>query len=87
MAYQVERQIGELGERVALNDKTRAEQLIAEIREMVKNNSSDMARLRQLTSDLQQIAYGLSSSTVGGQQRSSGPQAPGPAAPSAAMTM
>jgi molecular chaperone DnaK len=77
MAYQVERQIGELGERVALNDKTRAEQLIAEIREMVKNNSSDMARLRQLTSDLQQIAYGLSSSTVGGQQRSSGPQGAG----------
>jgi molecular chaperone DnaK len=76
MAYQVERQIGELGERVALNDKARAEQLIAAIREMVKNNSSDMARLRQLTSDLQQVAYGLSS-TVGGQQRSAGPQGTG----------
>jgi molecular chaperone DnaK len=61
MAYQVERQIRDLGERVALNEKARAEQLIAEIRELVKNNSSDIARLRQLTSDLQQVAYGLAS--------------------------
>jgi molecular chaperone DnaK len=61
MAYQVERQIQEMGERVPLNEKARAEQLISEIRELVKNNSSDIARLRQLTSDLQQVAYGLSS--------------------------
>lgn len=61
MAYQVERQIQELGDRVPVNEKARAEQLISEIRELVKNNSSDIARLRQLTSDLQQVAYGLSS--------------------------
>jgi molecular chaperone DnaK len=63
MAYQVERQISELGDRVAPNEKARAEQLIAEIRELVKNNSSDIARLRQLTSDLQQVAYGLASAS------------------------
>ena len=62
IAYQVERQISDLGDRVPLNEKARAEQLIAEIRELVKGNSSDVARLRQLTSDLQQVAYGLSSS-------------------------
>ena len=47
------------------------EETVAEIREMVKNNSSDLARLRQLTSDLQQVAYGLSS-TAGAQDRSAG---------------
>jgi molecular chaperone DnaK len=61
MAYQVERQMQEMGQRVPLNEKARAEQLISDIRELVKNNSSDIARLRQLTSDLQQVAYGLSS--------------------------
>ncbi len=61
IAYQVERQISELGDRVPMNEKARAEQLIAEIRELVKNNSTDVARLRQLTSDLQQLAYGLAS--------------------------
>ena len=78
LAYQVERQIQELGERVPLNEKARAEQLISQIRELVQNNSSDTTRLRQLTSDLQQVAYGLSSSGSGGQGpesgRSSGPQ-------------
>ena len=34
---------------------------IAEIRELVKSNSSDIARLRQLASDLQQIAHALAS--------------------------
>ena len=67
IAYQVERQIRDLGDRVPLNDKARAEQLIAEIRELVKNNSSDIARLRQLTSDLQQVAYGLASAGGDGQ--------------------
>ena len=61
IAYQVERQIRELGDRVPLNEKARAEQLIGEIRELVKNNSSDVARLRQFSSDLQQVASGLAS--------------------------
>ena len=74
IAYQVERQIRDLGERVALNEKARAEQLIGEIRELVKNNSTDVSRLRQLASDLQQVAYGLASTgdreppPTGGQQ-------------------
>jgi molecular chaperone DnaK len=72
MAYQVERQIHDLGDRVPLNEKTRAEQLITQIRELVRNNSSDVARLRQLTGDLQQVAYGLSSSAYGQQSSQSG---------------
>jgi molecular chaperone DnaK len=59
LAYQVERQLGELGDRVAPNEKARAEQLIGEIRELVKSNSGDISRLRQLSSDLQQVAHSL----------------------------
>ena len=83
VAYQVERQISELGDRVPLNEKARAEQLVSEIREMVKNNSSDVARLRQLANDLQQLAYGLASgaqsqeSSAGGQPGGQGSRRPG----------
>jgi molecular chaperone DnaK len=80
MAYQVERQIRDLGDRVPLNEKARAEQLIAEIRELVKNNSSDVARLRKLTGDLQQVAYGLSS-TASSQASSAGGQGGGAGGP------
>jgi molecular chaperone DnaK len=83
MAYQVERQLRDLGDRVPMNEKARAEQLVSEIRELVKNNSTDVARLRQLTSDLQQVAYGLTSAASaqegagarpdGGGGRSEGP--------------
>ena len=74
MAYQVERQMRELGDRVPMNEKARAEQLISEIRELVKSNSTDVARLRQLTSDLQQVGYGLTSAassqeSAGGDRR------------------
>jgi molecular chaperone DnaK len=58
-AYQVERQLQELGAGVPLNEKARAEQFIAEIRQLIQNNSTDIARLRQLTGDLQQLAAGL----------------------------
>src|SRR4030081_2257170 len=72
MAYQVERQIRELGDRVPSNEKARAEQLISETRSLVKNNSSDTAKLRQLTSDLQQIGYALTSAASGRQASSGG---------------
>lgn len=58
-AYQVERQIREFGDRVPQNEKARAEQLVNSIRQLVKENSSDLAKLRRLTSDLQQIGHSL----------------------------
>ncbi len=61
IAYQVEGQIGELGDRAPANERARAEAMINEVREMVKSQSSDIARLRQLTGDLQQLASGLAS--------------------------
>ena len=73
VAHQVERQVRELGDRVPVNEKARAEQLIAEIRELVKNNSTDLAKMRQLTGDLQQIASGLAS-TAYSRAAEAGPQ-------------
>lgn len=75
-AYQVERQIRELSDRVPPNEKARAEQLIADIRGLVKSNSSDLTKLRQLTSDLQQIAHGLASAAYS-QAAAAGSQAGG----------
>jgi molecular chaperone DnaK len=64
-AYQVERQLRELGDRAPLHEKARAEQLITEVRDLVKQESSDVARLRQLTSDLQQISASLAAAAGG----------------------
>jgi molecular chaperone DnaK len=77
IAYQVERQIGELGDRAPANERARAEAMIDEVREMVKSQSSDISRFRQLTSDLQQLASGLTSAAhtraaAGGAQRPGG---------------
>jgi molecular chaperone DnaK len=63
IAYQVERQLRELGSRAPANEKARAEQLIAETRSLVKSSPPDTTRLRQLTSDLQQIGYALTAVT------------------------
>jgi len=68
MAYQVERQLKELGDRAPANEKARAEQLINEVRELVRTQSSDVPKLRQLTGDLQQLLYGLASAAAGQQQ-------------------
>jgi molecular chaperone DnaK len=61
VAYQVEKQIQDLGDKVPPNEKARAEQLIGEIRTLLKNDSIDLPRLRQLTSDVQQIGHAVSS--------------------------
>ena len=55
VAYQVERQLHELGDRAPMHERARAESMIQEIRQLVKDQSTDMARLRQLSSDLQQL--------------------------------
>src|SRR5256712_1530521 len=62
VAYQVERQLRELGDRAPMHERARAENMIQEIRQLVKNQSTDMTRLRQLSSDLQQLATGLAAS-------------------------
>jgi len=77
VAYQAERKIAEPGAGVPLNEKARAEQLIAEIQQLTRSESSDIARLRQLTSDLQQLVYGLASASQGS-TAAGGPQSETP---------
>ena len=59
IAYQVEHQVQELGEGVPMHERARAEEMIRQIRQLVQDQSTDIARLRQLSSDLQQLAAGL----------------------------
>ena len=59
MAHQVERQLRDVGDRAPANERARAEQMINQVRELVRTQSTDINQLRQLTNDLQQILYGL----------------------------
>jgi molecular chaperone DnaK len=61
LAYQVERAIKEMNERVPQHERARAEALISDIRNAVKDESTTIDRLRQLTSDLQQVSHSLAS--------------------------
>ena len=42
-----------------MHERARAEEMIRRIRQLVQEQSTDIARLRQLSSDLQQLAAGL----------------------------
>jgi molecular chaperone DnaK len=77
LAYSVERSITELGERVPVNERARAEALIQEIRTALKDESTPLERLRQLTSDLQQVSHSLASAAYG-QATAAGAGAGGP---------
>ncbi|WP_435192967.1 Hsp70 family protein, partial [Nonomuraea sp. bgisy094] len=69
IAYQVERRLNELGSAVASHDKARAEMLVSDARQAIKEESP-IDRLRSLTSELQQVFHGLSAAAAG-------PQPPG----------
>jgi molecular chaperone DnaK len=61
VAYQVERRLSELGSSVAEHDRARAEMLVADARQAVKEEAP-IERLRSLTGDLQQLYHSLSAS-------------------------
>jgi molecular chaperone DnaK len=69
-AYQVERRLAELGDEVPVHEKARAEMLITDARQAVKDDSP-IDRLRSLTGELQQIFHGLAA----GPSNGAGPQA------------
>ena len=58
LSYQVEKQLSEFGSSIAVNEKARIEQLVADIRQAL-DEDADAERLKTLTSDLQQAAYSL----------------------------
>ena len=65
LAYTVERSIKDMGDRVPPHERARAETLISDIRSALNDESTIIDRLRQLTSDLQQVAHGLASAAYG----------------------
>ncbi|EEN87579.1 chaperone protein DnaK [Rhodococcus erythropolis SK121] len=58
VAYQVERRLAELGDSAPPHEKARAEMLVADARKAVKDGASP-AEVQPLTSELQQLLYGL----------------------------
>jgi molecular chaperone DnaK len=68
VAYQVERRLGELGDNAAVHERARAEMLVNDARQAVKEEAP-LERMRSLTSELQQIYHSLESAP--------GSQAPG----------
>ncbi|KUN67304.1 molecular chaperone DnaK [Streptomyces canus] len=64
IAYQVEKRLAELGDAAPAHEKARAEMLVSEAREAVKNEvGADKAR--PLTSELQQVFAGLAGHQAG----------------------
>jgi molecular chaperone DnaK len=61
-AYQLERTLKDLGDKVPLHEKARSEQLIEETRRAVKDEAIGKDRYQQLASDLQQALQMLASS-------------------------
>jgi molecular chaperone DnaK len=73
-AYQVEKLLSELGDKVPVHEKARADQVLSDARSLLKDETAGLDRIKALTSDLQQVAQGLA------QAASAQPQA-GEAAP------
>ncbi|EGK87812.1 molecular chaperone DnaK [Microcoleus vaginatus PCC 9802] len=68
LAYQIEKQLAELGDKVPADDKTKVEGLIKDLRDAI--NSEDDDRIKTLTTELQQAFYAISSNLY---QQAGGP--------------
>jgi molecular chaperone DnaK len=71
-AYQVERQVGELGSSVPVHEKARADTLVADARQALKDNAP-LDRLRDLTTELQQVYHSLGATASAPQDQSRAP--------------
>jgi len=58
MAYQTEKALRELGDKVPANDREKTEKAIAELREVIKGD--DIEKIKRLTEEVQQASYALS---------------------------
>jgi len=88
LAYQIEKQLAELGEKVPAAEKTKIEGLIKDLRDAVAKEDDD--RIKTLTTELQQAFYAVSSSLYQQAGGEGGPGAPGgpggPGAPGGGAT-
>jgi molecular chaperone DnaK len=76
LVYQVERQIGELGDKLPVHEKGRLEQTLGDLKTALKENAP-IDRIRSLKSDLQQAAHSLSEASYQQTQAGPGPQGAG----------
>jgi len=58
MAYQTEKALRELGDKVPANDREKTEKAITELREVIKGD--DIEKIKRLTEEVQQASYALS---------------------------
>ena len=78
-AYQVERLLAERGDAVPVHEKARADNVAADARQALKDDSTPLDRLRSLTAELQQVYQSLASVSPGAPSGGPGPQSgPGP---------
>ncbi|MYV39517.1 molecular chaperone DnaK [Streptomyces sp. SID1328] len=84
IAYQVEKRLAELGDAAPAHEKARAEMLVAEARDAVKNEAG-VDKVRPLISELQQIHAGLAAhrteAAASGPSDTSGPEGAGQGGP------
>lgn len=59
LAYQAEKQVSELGDKVPAEDKAKVEELVKNLREAI--GKEDDEQIQKLTPELQQVLYGISS--------------------------
>jgi molecular chaperone DnaK len=78
VAYQVEKRLNELGDRVAEHERARAQMLVNDARQAVKEEAP-IDRIRSLTAELQQVYHGLTAAAAdaGGSAGPGGPGGPG----------
>ncbi|PSB50536.1 molecular chaperone DnaK [filamentous cyanobacterium Phorm 6] len=79
LAYQIEKQLAELGDKVPADDKTKVEGLIKDLREAIESEDDD--RIKTMTTELQQAFYAVSSSLYQQADGSTGGPTGGPGGP------
>jgi len=69
LVYTVEKELTQVGDRVPINEKTRIEELLSDLKGAL-NEGADVDKIRTLTSDLQQASHSLSAAAYGDQEGS-----------------
>ncbi len=72
LAYQAEKQMSELGDKVSDADKTKVEGMVKDLRDAV--NQEDFDKIKSLTSELQQTLYSIGSNLYQGAEGATPPQ-------------
>jgi molecular chaperone DnaK len=64
LAYQTEKQLKDLGDKIPADDKTKLEGMVAELRQAI--NAEDYDKMKSLPNEMQQLLYNISSNLYQG---------------------